>query len=160
MKLRLSLAVLFALVAFSPALATTKGAASAITGAVNPATTELGIFVSPNQIFEIIAVLPVVSTVTGTPASMAASVNIQGTPFALCGSNSGPECNGEMWAGQWTIVSSPAGIQAVSAYQGTSIRLVNTSPSLINVLLHCRVGLMTGSCIFVFREQLTSDPLF
>jgi len=159
MKFRLSLAVLFALVLSSMALATTKGAASAITGAADPATTELGVSVSQNQILEIVAVLPVVSTVTGTPASMAASVDVQGTAFALC-LVSLPSCNGEMWAGQWTIVSTPAGLQAVNAYQGTSIKLVNTSASVVTVRLHCRVGQMTGSCIFVLREQFTSDPLF
>ncbi len=84
------LAVLFALVFSSMTLATTKGAASAITGAVNPATTELGLFVSQVQILEIVAVLPVVSTVTGTPASIAASVNSRSRRSRCVGAAAGP----------------------------------------------------------------------
>ena len=105
--------------------------------------------------------IPVVSTVTGSPASMAASVNVGTTgAFNTCGAIDSPSCSNNMWAAQWTIVSAPTGIQAVNSYQGTSIKLVNNSGGGIPIYLRCQVGQMTGSCIFVSRFQLTTDPRF
>ncbi|MEO8191780.1 MAG: hypothetical protein ABI682_15710 [Acidobacteriota bacterium] len=140
--------------------AATQALSTAVTGAPNPATTGVGYGVGPNTILEVIGVIPVVSTVTGTPASMAANVNV-GTSglFNLCGTGS-PTCSNDVWAAQWTIVSAPTGIQAVNAYQGTSVKLVNNTASGAAVSLRCQVGLMTGSCIFVTRVMATSDPLF
>ncbi|MEP6768389.1 MAG: hypothetical protein ABJC61_06945 [Acidobacteriota bacterium] len=74
------------------------------------------------------------STVTGAPASMAASVNVAGSPFSLCGTGSS-NCNNEVWAAQWTIVSAPSGIHAVNAYQGSSVKIVNHSGSSAIVAL-------------------------
>ncbi len=140
--------------------AATVALSTPVTGATNPATTAVGYGVLGNTILEVIGVVPVVSTVTGTPASMAASVNV-GTsgPFNLCGAGSGL-CSNDVWAAQWTIVSAPTGIQAVNAYQGTSIKLINNTASGTSVSLRCQVGQMTGSCIFVTRLLATSDPLF
>ena len=107
----------------------------------------------------VIGVIPVVSTVTGAAASMAASVNVAGSPFTLCGAGS-PSCNNDIWAAQWTIVAAPSGIQAVNAYQGSTVKIVNNSGSLASVGLRCQVGQMTGSCIFTIRLMPIADPLF
>ncbi|MEP6768391.1 MAG: hypothetical protein ABJC61_06955 [Acidobacteriota bacterium] len=103
--------------------------------------------------------IPVVSTVTGAPASMAANVNVTGSPFSICGA-SFPSCNNDIWAAQWTIVSTPSGVQAVSAYQGGTVKIVNNSGSSAIVALGCQVGQMTGSCIFTVRVMPIADPLF
>ncbi len=157
---RLMFIAAFALLVSGPSVATTVGFSSAVTGASNPATTALVISVPNNFIFEVVGVIPVVSTVTGAPASMAASVNV-GTSggFNNCGGGS-PTCSNDMWAAQWTIVSAPTGIQAVNAYQGTSVKLVNKTGGDAGLSLRCQVGQMTGSCIFVMRVQPITDPLF
>ncbi len=58
----------------------------AVTGATNPATTGVTLPIPNNVIVEVVGVVPVVSTVTGAPASMAANVNV-GTSggFHQCG---------------------------------------------------------------------------
>ncbi len=142
-----------------PVLAITLGGSTAVTGAANPVTTSVPAFILANSVFEVVGVIPVVSTVTGAPASMAASVYVGASNFSFC-ANPGPGCSNDMWAAQWTIISAPSGIQAVNAYQGTSVRLVNSTASSRTVDLRCQVGQMTGSCIFVFREQPIADPLF
>ncbi|MCA1579843.1 MAG: hypothetical protein LC796_00335 [Acidobacteria bacterium] len=74
MKLRLiGLATLVILVS-ATASATTFALSSAVTGSPNPATTGVDFNIAANRIFEVMGVIPVVSTVTATPASMAASV--------------------------------------------------------------------------------------
>ncbi len=157
---RLMLIAAFALLVSGPVLATTFGYSSAVTGASNPATTALVIGVPTNFIFEVVSVIPVVSTVTGAPASMGAIVNVgTGGGFNTCGGGSAT-CSNDMWAAQWTIVSAPTGIQALNAYQGTTIKLVNNSGAGAGLSLRCQVGQMTGSCIFVLRVQPITDPLF
>lgn len=159
MKIRLMVLAGFALLVSGSASARTVGFSTAVTGATDPTTTGVVVSIPANFIFEVIGVIPVVNTVTGAPASMAANVNV-GTfsAFNACGSGT-PTCSNDMWAAQWTIVSAPTGIQAVNAYQGTSVKLVN-SGSATNVILRCQVGQMTGSCIFVMRAQPIADPLF
>lgn len=159
MKMRLAFAACLLLV-YGTAFGATVALSTPVTGATNPATTGVTYGVLPNTIVEVIGVVPVVSTVTGAPASMAASVTV-GTsgPFNLCGTGTGT-CSNDVWAAQWTIVSAPTGIQAVNAYQGTSIKLVNNTAGGTSVSLRCQVGLMTGSCIFVTRLFPTTDPLF
>ncbi len=160
MKLRLIGLATLAILLSATASATTFALSSAVTGSPNPATTAVDFNISANRIFEVMGVIPVVSTVTGAPASMAASVYVGiGGTFNGCGTGT-PVCNSELWAAQWTIVSAPTGIQALNAYQGTSVRLVNTSGVTAAIQLRCQVGQMTGSCIFVTRQQLISEPLF
>ncbi|MDQ2870260.1 MAG: hypothetical protein M3S32_05920 [Acidobacteriota bacterium] len=160
MKLRPGSLAACLLLVSGTGLGATVASSTPVTGATNPATTAVPYGVLPNTILEIIGVVPVVSTVTGNPASIGASVNV-GTsgPFNLCGAGSGT-CSNDVWAAQWTIVSAPTGIQAVNAYQGTSIKLVNNTAGGTFVTLRCQVGLMTGSCIFVARFFPTTDPLF
>ncbi|MEO8189063.1 MAG: hypothetical protein ABI682_01870 [Acidobacteriota bacterium] len=159
MKLRLILAALVLLLS-RPVYATTFALSSAVTGSTNPASTAIDFFISPNHVFEVMGVIPVVSTVTGAPASMAASVNVgTGGVFNSCGSGT-PVCNSDLWAAQWTVVSAPTGVQAVNAYQGATVRLVNTSGNSAPVTFRCQVGQMTGSCIFVIRVQAFTEPLF
>ena len=160
MKVRFGSLAASLLLVSGTGFAATVGLSTAVTGATNPATTAVSYGVLPNQILEIIGVVPVVSTVTGNPASMAASVTLAASgPFNLCGAGFGT-CSNDLWAAQWTIVSAPTGIQAVNAYQGTSIKLVNNTAGGTSVTLRCQVGLMTGSCIFVSRLFATTDPLF
>jgi len=161
MKIRLLASVALALLVSGSLSATTRGLSSAVTGAPNPATTALTFSVPANSIFEVIGVIPVVSTVSGAPASMAASVNV-GTSsiFTYCSEGLTATCNSDLWAAQWTIVSAPTGIQAVNAYQGSTVKLVNSGAQADSISLRCQVGQMTGSCIFVSRVQPISDPLF
>lgn len=163
MRIRLLalLSIALALPASGFLSATTRGLSSAVTGAPNPATTAVTLTVPANSVFEVTGVIPVVSTVFGTPASMAASVNV-GTSsiFTYCTLGLTATCNSDLWAAQWTIVSASTGIQAVNAYQGSTIKLVNTSVLGDSITLRCQVGQMTGSCIFVSRVQPIADPLF
>ncbi|MCA1579892.1 MAG: hypothetical protein LC796_00590 [Acidobacteria bacterium] len=149
--------VLLALLVSSTTLASTGVISVTITGTTTPPPNPLTLSFFNNTTLEVMAALPVVSTVTGSPASIAASLNMGTTLFNTCGSTA---CSGDLWAGQWTIVSAPTGIQAVAAYQGSSIRLVNNSGSSVNLTLRCQVGNMTGSCIFLIRITPISDPLF
>jgi hypothetical protein len=161
MKVRLIASVALAFLVSGSLVATTRGLSSAVTGAPNPATTALTFTIPANSIFEVMGVIPVVSTVSGAPASMAASVNV-GTSsiFTYCSEGLTATCNSDLWAAQWTIVSAPTGIQAVNAFQGSTIKLVNSGAQGDAITLRCQVGQMTGSCIFVSRVQPISDPLF
>ncbi|MEP6770042.1 MAG: hypothetical protein ABJC61_15315 [Acidobacteriota bacterium] len=164
--MRIRLLALLALVALAlpgsgSLSATTLGLSSAVTGASNPATTALAFSVPANSLFEVMGVIPVVSTVSGAPASMAASVNVgTSSNFTYCSEGLSAICSSDLWAAQWTIVSAPTGIQAVNAFQGSTVKLVNNSVQPGAITLRCQVGQMTGSCIFVSRVQPISDPLF
>ena len=156
MKLRVLSAAVSALFVTGLALATTIGFSIPVTGAANSATTAFADGMATNFLLEVVGVIPVVSTVTGNPASMAASVNV-GTGLYGC---SFTGCSPEMWVGQWNIISTASGIQAVSSYQGSTVRLINTSGAPMFFSYRCQVGQMTGSCFFVIRKQPVSDPLF
>ncbi|MDQ2869179.1 MAG: hypothetical protein M3S32_00450 [Acidobacteriota bacterium] len=162
MKMRPGVLAVVALFASTAALAETEGLSTGVTGSATPASTAVGYGVSGNKIFELIGVVPVVATVTGTPASMAASVTLPSTgPLSFCGGLGSTTCSNDLWAAQWTIVSAPTGIQAIAAYQGSApIRLVNNTGQIASLSLRCRVGNMTGSCIFVTRLIVLTDPLF
>ena len=161
MKVRLMMLVALALLISGSVFGSTRGLSSAVTGAPNPATTAFTFNVPGNSIFELVGVIPVVSTVTGTPASMAATVNVgTASPFTYCVEGITSTCSSDLWAAQWTIVSAPTGIQAVNAYQGSTVKLVNNTPGNGPITFGCQVGQMTGSCIFVSRVQPISDPLF
>ena len=160
MSIRPGVLAAAALLASTASLASTEALSTAVTGSASPVSTAVGYGVGNNRVFELIGVVPVVSTVTGNPASMAASVTVNVAPFNLCGSGS-VTCNNDVWAAQWTIVSAPTGIQAVNAYQGSgTIRLINNSGAGSSVSLRCQVGNMTGARIFVTRMIPLADPLF
>ncbi|MEO8192171.1 MAG: hypothetical protein ABI682_17705 [Acidobacteriota bacterium] len=112
------------------------------------------------SIVEVVGLVPVVNTVTGAPASMAANVNVGiSLGFNQCGGGT-PSCSNDAWVAQWTVVSAPTGIQAVNAYQGTSLKMANTTGGNAFFSFRCQVAQMTGSCIFVLRTLNTTDPLF
>lgn len=160
MRVRPGVLLAAVLLVSTKTLASTEGASTAVTGSPTPVATAVSYGVASNKILEVMGIVPVVSTVTGTPASMAASVTVLTSgPFNLCGSGS-TTCSNDLWAAQWTIVSAPTGIQALNAYQGSTIRLANNSASGTSVSLRCQVGNMTGSCIFVTRLLPIADPLF
>ncbi|MCA1582564.1 MAG: hypothetical protein LC796_14470 [Acidobacteria bacterium] len=160
MKLRSLAFAVSALLVSGSAFANTGVLSIAVTGATTPATTGVNLPIPNNVIVEVVGVVPVVSTVTGAPASMAANVNV-GTSggFNQCGAGT-PSCSNDAWVAQWTIVSAPTGIQAVNAYQGTSLKLANLTGASATINFRCQVGQMTGSCIFTLRAFLTTDPLF
>ncbi|MCA1582831.1 MAG: hypothetical protein LC796_15870 [Acidobacteria bacterium] len=142
--------------------AATQGGSVIVTGAPNPATTELsGFSVPANLGLEIVGVVPVVATVVGAPASMAANVFMpSGSAFNYCGTGTPTTCENSVWIAQWTIVSTPSGIQAVNSFQGGTLKLVNNSAGSATVNFRCQVGQMTGSCIFAHRFIRTVDPVF
>jgi hypothetical protein len=148
------------LFAAASSLASTIAVSSAVTGASDPSTTQLNYGIPNNQAFEVVGVIPVISTVASNPASMAANVFVPNAPFNLCGAVGTPTCSNDMWVAQWTIQSDSAGVRAINAFQGGTLRLVNNSGSGSSVKLRCQVGQMTGSCIFVTRFLLLTDPLF
>lgn len=98
MKMRLAVLVGLALLASGRVSASTVGHSAAVTGAPNPAASELIYAVFSNRMFEIVGIIPVVSTVTGSAASMAASINVGAAgPFNICGAGS-PSCNNDIEA--------------------------------------------------------------
>lgn len=106
-----------------------------------------------------IGIIPVVSSGEGSSRINGGQRERRGSPFSICGSGV-PSCNNDIRAAQWTIVSAPSGIQAVNAYQGSTIRIVNNSGTANSVALRCQVAQMTGSCIFTIRLMPIADPLF
>ena len=142
------------LAAFSfSAHATTFVEGDAVTGSASPGSaTQVSYNILNNWTFVVVGVLPVVASVSGNPASIVAAVDASGTAFSGVG---------QIYVGQWTVVSTSAGIQASPAYQAISpLNLVNNSGSAIAVRLRCSVGNMTGSCIFMTRMTPSTDPVF
>lgn len=133
------------------AQASTFVESDAVTGSANPGTaTQVTYTIPANWSFIVVGVLPVVASVASNPASMAAAVDIAG---AFTG-------NGQIYVGQWTILSTASGIQTSPAYQAISpLNLLNGAAS-VQVRLRCSVGNMTGSCIFITRMTPSGDPLF
>jgi hypothetical protein len=150
-----------ALFAGASSLASTVALSSAVTGSASPATTEVTFPLQVNAAMEVIGVVPVINSVSGNPASMAANVNVGTTaPFTACGASPTPTCSNDVWVAQWTIQSDSAGVRAVNAFQGGTLRLINNSGSPANFHLRCQVGLMTGACIFSVRAFFLTDPVF
>ena len=160
MRTRTLLAVAgLTLLAASTSLASTIALSTAVTGASDASTTQITYIISTNFAFEVVGVIPVISSVASNPASMAANINVPNAPFNICGAGT-PTCSNDLWVAQWTIQSDSAGVRAINAFQGGTLRLVNNSGSGSSVNLRCQVGQMTGSCIFVARFIQLTDPLF
>jgi hypothetical protein len=102
-----------------------------------------------NWHFIVIAVLPVVSSVIGNPASMNAAVNA-GTPY---------QGGGDIYAAQWTVTADANGVAVNPAFQALSPFYFFSATSG-SVKLRCSVGNMGGSCIFVTRMIPAGDPVF
>lgn len=160
MRTRASVLVIAFLIVCATGHAATTGFTSTVTGSASPALTQVNVGIPTNILVEVVGIVPVVSTVSGTPASMAAAVNVPGGTFNQCGGTSTPGCGNDLWVGQWTITSDSGGIRAVNAYQGGTLKLSNNSGVTAVINLRCQTGLMTGSCIFVLRLLPIGDPLF
>ncbi len=110
MKTRASVLVIAFLVVCATGHAATTGFTSTVTGSASPASTQVPVGVPTNLLIEVVGIVPMVSTVSGTPASSkAAAVNVPGGTFNQCGATGTPACGNDLWVGQWTITSDTGG---------------------------------------------------
>jgi hypothetical protein len=121
----------------------------AVTGSASPGdTTQVSYSIPSNWHFTVVAVLPVVASVSANPASMNAAVQTN-APWNVY----------DNYVAQWTIVAGASGVQVSPAFQLLS-PLYLFSATAGSVKLRCSVGNMAGSCIFVTRMIPSGDPVF
>jgi len=133
-----------------PAVATTFQQSVVVTGSAGPGdTTQVTYNIPANWHFIVVAVLPVVASILGNPASMNAAVDLA-SPWSA---------GQQMYAAQWTITADANGVAVNPAYQALSpFYLFSASSGQVH--LRCSVGNMTGSCIYVTRMIPSGDPVF